>query len=517
MVQSQPGWRFHELARKLPAWTASLPLLGLGCLPLQPTAGVERVPEAPRAVRAADPDAPRPDSDPDEPADAAAEPEPIPGPPLVEEAAASARIVPISLDTVLRLAEEQNPQIAIARARLEEACAERDVAAFRWLPDLWVGSAFYRHENGIQDFDGTLIRSSTGALYAGPELAGRFDLKELAYERVTAERNAWQQKGELARITSETLLDAANTYIDLLAARSGEAVGRNLVTEIEGLLQRTQKLAEVEPGLRVEVARIQAELVNRRQTVLRLQSQARAASAKLVYLLGLEPCVELVPVDERLVPFELVNVDVEACQLAARVLSAGPGIRELEGLVALVHDSMEKANSPLKYLPTVEFKALEGGFGGGPGGALTWDNRFDLGLQVRWNLTEFVAVKQRRRITLARLQQLHLTRDDLRRKLIVGVYEAHASAHSSRQQISQGEEQLGYAKQTYDLSYERFQKNLPGSTPSEVLLSIQGMGLAQLNYISAIRDYDRDQLRLLILLGPDGCASGQCLPAVSPE
>src|SRR5262249_12965464 len=42
--------------------------------------------------------------------------------------------LPISLDIVLRLAAEQNPQIAVASAKVSAACAEKEAARARWLP-----------------------------------------------------------------------------------------------------------------------------------------------------------------------------------------------------------------------------------------------------------------------------------------------------------------------------------------------------------------------------------------------
>src|SRR5439155_13630635 len=163
-----------------------------------------------------------------------------PGERLPEYQPGSPRPLPISLDTVLRLAEEQNGQIALARERVREATAEKHLK--HWLPDVYVGTAYYRHEGGIQNEDGTLTHSSMGALFAGVELDSRLDVREIAYRQVTAERKAWQQQGELSRITSETLLDAAGTYIDLLAARTGEAVARNLEKHLQDLFEYTGRV-----------------------------------------------------------------------------------------------------------------------------------------------------------------------------------------------------------------------------------------------------------------------------------
>src|SRR5262249_38222520 len=142
----------------------------------------------------------------------------------LEPSGAAGRPLPINLDTVLRLAQDQNGQVAIAREQLREANAQQDVAARSWLPDLWVGTSYYRHEGGIQNEDGTLTHSSFGSVFGGMEIHGRFDLREAVFQKVDAERKVWQQKGELSRLTSENLLEASNTYVDLLAARAGEVL-----------------------------------------------------------------------------------------------------------------------------------------------------------------------------------------------------------------------------------------------------------------------------------------------------
>src|SRR5262249_44366619 len=159
-------------------------------------------------------------------------------------------------------------------------------ADMSWLPRVDVGTVYYRHEGGIANENGTLTHSSFGTFFGGLELTSRLDLREVVYEKVNAERLLWQQRGELRRITSETLLDAANTYVDLLAARTAETIALSLQKDVQDLLARAQKLAATEPGARVEVARIQTQLRGRDQTVLQLRDQAARASVKLAYLLG---------------------------------------------------------------------------------------------------------------------------------------------------------------------------------------------------------------------------------------
>ncbi len=415
-----------------------------------------------------------------------------------------AKTLPISLDTVLRLAQDQNSQIQLAREKLQEAFANRDVASKRWLPDVYVGSAYWRHEGGIQNEDGTLTNSSFGGAFAGTEIYARVDIRDLAFQKIDAERKIWQQKGELSKFTSENLLDAATTYIDLLAARSGEAVAVTLQRHLEELLERAQKLAKIDPGAEVEVERIESELASQQQILRKTREAAVAASARLVYLLGLEPCAELTLLDPQLAPLDLVDASASCCDLVAQAWATGPGIQEMEGLLNLIHESSERARGLCQFLPVVEMCMDEGAFGAGPGDQMEWVNRWDMVVRARWNLTNLATARDRKRVMQSKIQQAHLSYQDLRGKLAAGVEASRESSLSGLDQVRFGRTQIEHAQKAYERSNYRLINNIKGRSPSEVLLAIRALGGAQLNYLNAVRDYDKAQIRLLILLGRAG-------------
>jgi outer membrane protein TolC len=411
------------------------------------------------------------------------------------------RHLPINLDTVLRLAEDRNGQIAIARERLREACAVKDLAKMSWLPDLWFGASYYRHEGGIANEDGTLLRSSFGSMFGGVELRGRLDVRDAVFQKISAERRVWQQRGEVTRLTTETMLDAANTYIDLLTAVHGEAIAKDLETSLQDLLKRAEILAKSEPGALVEVARIRTELGAQQQVRRKLREGANSASAKLVYLLGVDPSAELVPMDRQLVAFQLIDMKIPVTDLVAHAQAVGPGIAEMEGVMGLIQDSIDKSRGLGRYMPVLGLSVAEGGFGTGPGDRMNWDNRLDLLVSARWNLTDLLTRRERQRISASKVQQAHLTYHDLLAKLAFGVREAHGTAQSSRDQMDLGEAQIKSAKDAYDRSLYRLTNKIKGYSLSEVLLAIRSQAGAYLGYISAIREYDKAQVRLLILLG----------------
>jgi outer membrane protein TolC len=423
--------------------------------------------------------------------------------------------LPITLDTVLRLAEAHNARIAVARERLNESVLSNEAAAGCWLPQTYAGVAYYRHEGGIQNEDGTLTHSSTGALYPGLQLRTEFDVREATFRRVDAERQVWQNKGELSRVSNEVLLEAATTYIDLLTARRAEGVTRELARSERDLLERAERLAKSDRSATALVEGVRSALVNSDVTISRLRQQGNAASAKLGYLLGLPSALCLVPVDAALVPIDLVDANPPTEQLVALALANGPGVHELEGLLGVIQGGIAEASSLKSLLPSVQLNVFEGPFGAGIGSSLSWDNRLDIGLQARWNLTQLATARQQRRIAESKLHQVQLSYLDLRGKLTAGVEEARDAILNNREQIGLAAGQIRHASEGYRLSDRRLREGVPGGSISEVLQTIGTLGGAHSNYIRAIADYNKAQVRLLLLLGPTPAPHGHPTPGAS--
>jgi outer membrane protein TolC len=424
---------------------------------------------------------------------------PLPAP--IETDTPPDKVLPVSLDTVLRLARDQNLQIALAREKLREACAQQELAQKHWLPEVTVGTANFRHEGGIQDFTGQLLRSSYGSMFGGMEMRGKMDVRDVAFQRIDAERKVWQQKGELSKLTSETLLDAAGTYVDLLAARTSEAVSlesEKLLRELAGL---AETLARIDPGLRVEVVRITSEAQGQQLITRKMREGGNSAAAKLGYLLGLDPASTLVTVDCRMMALELVNCGESVDALVGQALTRGPGVRELEGLLALIEEARARASGMGRFIPNVEMSMLEGAFGAGPGSRMTWDNRWDAGLHLKWNLTEALTQRERRRLADSKIQQARLGHQDLRAKLTLGVREALEASRSNKDQMRLATLQIRDAEEAYALSRSRLKENIKGRSPSEVLMAIRTLAGARLGYLQALRDFDKAQLRLFVLVG----------------
>ena len=108
---------------------------------------------------------------------------------------------------------------------------------------------------------------------------------------------------------------------------AAESVAAQNEGHLQDLLQQTTALAKTLPTAEIDAVRIQTELRGQQLLVRKMREAALAATAKLIYLLGLDPESELVPMDHSLAEINLVNADAPACSSSSTVritLSALP-------------------------------------------------------------------------------------------------------------------------------------------------------------------------------------------------
>src|SRR5205807_268269 len=84
---------------------------------------------------------------------------------------------------------------------------------------------------------------------------------------------------EVSRVTSETLLDAANTYVDLLAARTSEAIIRRTQGYQEEVLRYAESLFKADKSTEGQLEAIRAQASGRQQVLAQLRQQGDAAPA----------------------------------------------------------------------------------------------------------------------------------------------------------------------------------------------------------------------------------------------
>jgi outer membrane protein TolC len=361
----------------------------------------------------------------------------LPASPPVADAPVLPNGVAVNLDTVLRQTFERNADILTARERVNESQIALDAAMQSCMPEM---------------------------------------LRKDTFKKPVAEATVWRRRIELRQKEHEILQDAANTYFDWLTALSGEAVARDLLKYEQKLLTRARTLAKSEKPVQVVVEAIETAVNGRQQYILHTHQQAEAVAAKLAYLMGMNGGF-LTPM-ETLEPISRVDTSVPVEALVQQAQNNGPGVRELQGLISSIQQSIAEACRA----------------------------------QRRCAHTGAPLICGRLQMAQSQLQQAQLALVSLQLKLRAGVEDAYTAILSGHEQLALASKAIDHAKETYRImdlrvTEESVESAVRNKTYDGVLNSIRQLSQAESNYLTAVSNYNKAQMRLLLMLGTytDNC------------
>jgi outer membrane protein TolC len=470
-------------------------------------------PAPPAAVASATPAQPPPKPDPPAPQAptessvvlASAE---IEAPPLEELDGDTLNGRPVTLLSVLEVVDRDNPNINVARHRVEEAYAQWQRADSLWLPSIRAGINYNKHEGRIQDVAGNNIETSRGALFAGlganavgaaspaiPGIYANFHLADAVFQPRIAAYVTDARRANADATVNDYLLQAAQAYFELLRAEQERAIAQEIRDLAEKLAKLTESYAQTGQGLAADFDRASTELAIRRNDVLRAEEAARVASSRLAQLLRLDPTTPLVPQEPAMVPIHLFSSDEPVQSLVAQGLMSRPEVRESRALVCEAVNRLEREQyAPL--IPSVLLGVSQGGFGAGLGGDIkSFADRFDADAVAWWELRNLgygdaaARGEMRSRVQQARWREVSML-DQIAREVV----EAHAQVQSRQQQLQIAQDAVKLARSSYDKNLDRIQ-NAEG-LPLEVLQSLQALAQAQREYLRVVTDHNNAQFAL---------------------
>jgi len=370
----------------------------------------------------------------------------------------------IDLTTALMMTTGNNPQIAFAKARIEEALAQVDSANALKLPSLRAGVNYNKHEGRIQDVAGTVIETSRGSFYSGlganavgagspavPGLVSQFHFADAIFQPRIAQRAACARQAGALATTNDQLLAAALAYNDLLRSEQDLAVVTEIVVKAEQLTSATVEFAKAGQGLASDHDRARTELSLRRNEQVRAEEVAIVASTRLAEIIRWDNSLRLIPSEFQIVPIELVNASGSSQDLIAQALSNRPELAESRHLVGEAVERLKRErNAPL--VPSILLAASYGGLGGGLGSSLTnYGDRFDADAVVFWELRQLGMGEQaaqreaRSRIAQARTREI-ATMDRIARE----VSESKTQVQSRKRQIEMTQDAVEAAEDSFD-------------------------------------------------------------------
>jgi outer membrane protein TolC len=452
-------------------------------------------------------------------------------PPLLTLPQPDATEKPLAIDlpTALRLAGGRPVVILAAQASVETAAAELARAKVLWLPSVYGGAGYYRHDGATQGQSGTLYINSKEQFMAGGGLAARVATADALFAPLAARQVLRAREIDVQAARNDALLVTAEAYFNVQQARGRVAGAQDAIDKGQALVEKVRVLSK---GVlsRGDLHRAQAALADIEESMTIDQENWRLASADLTQVLRLEPASVIVPLEpahlrvtlispqacvDDLIPIGLTNRPELASQQAL-VQAALARIKQerLRPLIpSLVLQGTPGAVAPGGYLAAGVFASGVHG-AGNPTGV-----RDDVSVELVWGLDNLglgnhALVRERR----AEQQQVLVELFRLQDLVAAEVVRAHAQVKFAADRMNISEKGLQQAQQAYAGNLEGFGQltavedvKVLKNRAQEVVAALQLLARAYDSYFSSVNDYNRAQFRLFRALGypAEGLACGQ--------
>jgi len=247
------------------------------------------------------------------------------------------------LDTLMETAQRENLDIAIAKARVEQADALLRLAGSSLLPT--VSARLGARE------DGAIHNSAvtpTQTLSASASVSYELDFWGRNFENTRA---AWRSleasEFDQETVALTTVSSVANTYFRLLSLRDRLRLSKLNVANASKILELTRKQFDAGTVSRLPVSQQESLVASLSAQAANLELQERQALGSLAVLLG-KPVQDLVIAGQTL---EGLSAPKVAAGLTSELLARRPDVKSVEAALSAAQADLAAARAA--YLPTI--------------------------------------------------------------------------------------------------------------------------------------------------------------------
>src|SRR5262245_54511133 len=139
-------------------------------------------------------------------------------PPPTKVAEPNDKILPINLPSALQLAGVRPLDIDVAVQRLRAAGAELDRAKVLWLPTVYLGVDYFRHDGQLQDVAGNVFGASKGNVLLGAGPSAWFAVSDAIFAPLVARQGVRAREFAVQSARNDSLLAVAEGYFTVQQA-----------------------------------------------------------------------------------------------------------------------------------------------------------------------------------------------------------------------------------------------------------------------------------------------------------
>jgi outer membrane protein TolC len=443
------------------------------------------------------------------------------------------RALPINLATALRLADARPVIIEAARAAVETEYGLYEQARVLWLPSVYLGVDYQRHDGGELNFlTGRTILGPRNQFLTGGGARAVFALTDAIYAPLAERQLLRARNVEVQTAKNDALLSVAVAYFDVQQARGNLAGTLDSVARARDLARRAGALARgLAPA--IEVERANTLLADLEQQAASARQDWLTSSATLTRVLRLDPAAVLVPLEPPHLQVTLISPQEVVDALVPVGLTNRPELATQQSVVqaTLVRLRQERMR-PLIPSLVLSSNATPDGFlgagvyGTGRNSLNHWSGRSDWDAEVVWELRN-LGFGNRGLITQRRGEQWQALVELFRIQDLVAseVVQAHAQVQAALVRVGRAEAEVKAALASYAGNLKGLSETVRAgellqlvNRPQEVVAALQQLQQAYLNYYTSANDYNRAQFRLFRALGypARGLACGDSFAAVMP-
>jgi outer membrane protein TolC len=468
-------------------------------------------------------------------------PNAIAEPPTTPPSILAAESQPIDLLTALQLANVQNPEFNVARTRILEAAAMRQLAAAYFLPSINPGFNYDSHTGNLQQSSGNILSVNRSAVYVGAGsnaiAAGSVNIPGVYYNinpgagyfaYLASKQIVRVREFESIAVRNQMFLQVTAAYSELLRAEGKRAVQTQARDEARVIARLTANFSKAGLTRAADANRAATQLARREADIQAAEAEVLVASANLCRLLNLDPSLRIHPTDAAVIPQPLIPDPMPASELIALAILHRPELAAQRAAIQAALLSLDGARI-LPFSPTTLVGFSAGGFGGGSnlvrpifGG---FSGRTDLDAIAYWTIQNLgVGNLALIRMASARLRVTQFEQLEILNRVRADVAEAYARTHARYAQIGIYQEAVRSGYLAYHQDLERIQAmaaNRPRDVlPIELLNSFDLLANARVEYVDAIVDYNRAQFAMYVALGQppaDSLAHPVPVEGVAPQ
>ncbi|HZZ78213.1 MAG TPA: TolC family protein, partial [Gemmataceae bacterium] len=386
----------------------------------------------------------------------------------------------IDLSSALQLAGVQNPQILLARQRVTEAVALRQLAAAQFLPSINVGSNVDVHNGVLQQANGNILPVNRDAMYVGlganavaagtPSIPGLFwsgNVSTTIYNNLISKQVVRQREFTSVAVRNDMLLRVAQAYLELLRSEGHRAIAEKNRDQAMEIARLTANFAKLGQGRQADADRAATELEQRNTDLMQAEADMLTSSARLAQLLSLDPSVRLKPADYWVVPQSIVPDPIPTPELIAIAMVQRPELGAQQAAIRAAFLDLRSAKV-LPFSPNVILGYSAGGFGGGsnllasgfaqPSGAILTQPRFtplgqrqDIDAIMYWTVRNLgLGNVAQIRIAQSNLAQKELRNIEILNQVRSEVVLAYARTHVRYAQIETNERAIKASQKAFE-------------------------------------------------------------------